>query len=174
MEAETVKASAKPKRQRAAWQPPEVINRPATEEETPKPAADLAKLARENGWDVTVTYARGTTDSDSPKLVHSIAVRMQRGVQRAVAVWMSPVEGKASWTRQMGARLGRWSCQKSGMSGPMPVKMSSVDLRAHLATPEQVDNASLPSDVWAAGMDTEMIDGLERLAALFVGGGESA
>jgi len=214
MEAESVKASAKPKRERAPWRPPEVTNRPATAEETPKPAADLAKLAVECGWETVVTYARGTTDSDQPKLVHSIAVRMQRGAQRAVAVWMSPVEMQVktkkrkvatgemetvtvtrkrkgemvevevqrpikvevveevleqTWTFDFAARLGRWGCRKSGLSGVMPVKLSSVDLRVYLNVPIQVDNASLPAEVWAAGMDTEMIEGLERLAQLFAG-----
>lgn len=165
MEADTVKT--KLKRERVPWAPPEVVAREATPEETPKPAATLAKQAREAGWVTVVTYARGTTDSDSPKLVHSVAVRMCRGPQRAVTVWTCPVEGKASWTRQMGARLGRWKCEASGLDGLIPIKLGANDLKTYLLEPLPVANDSLPEDVWAAGLDVEMIEGLERLASLF-------
>lgn len=94
MEADTAKTKAKPKKERIEHALPEVTAREATAGETPKVAADLAKLAVEAGWEALVTYARGTTDSDNPKLTHSIAVRMRRGAQAAAAVWMSPVELK--------------------------------------------------------------------------------
>lgn len=258
MEAETTKT--KLKKEKPPWQPPEVTAREATAEETPKPAADLARVATEHGWEAVITYARGTTDTDTPKLIHSIAVRMTRGAQRAAAVWTSPVEmkvlkkkrkvatgemelvpvirkrggvhslaptwtslvelgitkGKGKvrlseetaltkiprkrpasrrivsqrasflklapviveieeevleqvWTFDFAARPGRWRCQKSGLSGIIPIKLSSSDLKLHLAIPPQVSNSALPADVWAAGMDTEMIEGLERLASLFAG-----
>lgn len=95
MEAETVKTKAKPKKEHVDHPAPEVMAREATPDEIPKTAATLARIATESGWEVSVTYARGTTYSDHPKLVHSIAVRMRREGQRAAAAWMAPVELKA-------------------------------------------------------------------------------
>lgn len=219
MEADTAKAKAKPKKERIEHAPPEVTAREATAEETPKVAIDMAKLAGEEGWEVTITYARGTTDSDNPRLTHSVAVRMKRGPQAAAAVWMSPVELKVIkskkkiptgevelvtvtrkrkgelveielekpvmvevevesleqvWGFDFAARAGRWLCQKTGMSGFIPVKLSNTALKDYLRTPLPVANADLPADIWSAGagdLDPEMLEGLARLASLFAGDG---
>lgn len=264
MEAETAKPKAKPRKERIEHAPPEVITRAATAEETPKVAADLAKLAAEHGWEARVTYARGTTDSDTPKLIHSIAVRMRRDAQVAAAVWTSPVELKIvkskkkiptgevelvtvtrkrggvhslapTWTSlvklgipkpkgglalglgahlvraprkrppgrvivshraaflkphiamvevevesleqvwgfDFAARKGRWLCQKSGLSGVFPVKLSNTALKDYLKAEIPVANGDLPADIWATGaadLDPEMLEGLTRLASLFAGG----
>lgn len=218
MEAETAKPKAKPKKERIEHAPPEVTTRDATAEETPKVAADLAKLAAEHGWEARVTYARGTTDSDTPKLIHSIAVRMRRGAQVAAAVWASPVELKIVkskkkiptgevelvtvtrkrkgetveiqvekpimvevevesleqvWGFDFAARKGRWLCQKSGLAGVFPVKLSNTALKDYLKAEIPVANGDLPADIWATGsadLDPEMLEGLNRLASLFAGG----
>lgn len=171
MEADTSKVKAKPKKERIEHVPPEVTSREVTAEEAPKVAVDMAKLAEGEGWDVTITYARGTTDSAQPKVVDSIAVRMRRGPQAAAAVWIRPVVGGA-WKFDMGARAGRWLCQKTGMAGLIPIKLGNAAMKEYLRTPLPVANADLPADIWSAGagdLDPEMMEGLARLASLFAG-----
>ena len=149
MEAETAKKKAAPKKI-IAYAPPEIIARAATPDETPGVAVSLRKLADRNGWDVTVTYARGTTHTTQPRLVHSIAVRMRRGHQRAVAVWTAPVGPlKLSWKFELGARLGRWKCLFSLQEGVLPIKLGNAALRAYVASDLPVCPQELPVDIWA-------------------------
>lgn len=55
--------------------------RAAADDEVPKPAADVAALARKAGFDVLTTYARGNG-------IESIAVRMRHpDSTRITAVW---------------------------------------------------------------------------------------
>lgn len=143
---------------------PEVTARPVVDEVIPRSVASMAKLAEGAGWSVEITYARGTTYSTQPRLVHSLAVRMRRDGRRAVAVWTCPADGE-KWTFQFGGRLGGWQCQKTGLSGTMPVKLSSAELKHYLVRVETVT----PEDVWGAGFTSEEIEGLEALASLFVG-----
>jgi hypothetical protein len=68
---------------------PEVWARPATDAETPAGARWVAALAEANGWTVVATFARGTRPSQRPRIVDNLALRMSRGRQRAVAVWVN-------------------------------------------------------------------------------------
>lgn len=71
--------------------PPEVTSRDRVEGPVPKAAQALARLAVAHGWAVRVTYARGprvhSTHGTVTRIADSIAVRMRRGEQRAVAFW---------------------------------------------------------------------------------------
>lgn len=149
MEAETVKKKPKPPRH-TDHVPPEIIARTASPDETPPVATRLATLATSSGWDVTVTYARGTLPTTSPHLVHSVAVRMRRGPQQAVAVWNAPATGhKVTWKFEVGARLGRWRCLFGSQEGAMPIKLGSAALKAYLTSDLPVRPQDLPIDIWA-------------------------
>jgi hypothetical protein len=70
--------------------PPEVPQRPATPEEIPASAARLARDAQAHGWQVSSTYAKGTSIGafgQPTTLVEAIAVRLARGPLRAVGLW---------------------------------------------------------------------------------------
>lgn len=74
------------------WPRPEVYARPATDAETPTAARGFAKLARDNGWAVRVTYSRGTVPVARNrwipgKVVDACVVRCQRGGMGVVASW---------------------------------------------------------------------------------------
>lgn len=171
MEAETVKTKAKPKREHVEHPAPEVMAREAAPDEIPKTVATMAKLAQEAGWEVSVTYARGTTYSTQPKLVHSVAVRMFRNGQRAVAAWVCPVESdRPAWKFDLGARLGRWTCQKTGMSGTFPIKLGSSELKVYLRTPLSTPTPELPVDVWLPSQEAADTQELfAQLARMFAG-----
>ncbi len=69
--------------------------RDATDAEIPGGARQVRKLAETHGWLVRATYARGTTpdrrvrkEMRPGKVVDSLALRMRRGRERAVAVWI--------------------------------------------------------------------------------------
>lgn len=71
---------------------PEVTARPArADDPVPGAVADLAAAAERAGWDVLVTYARGTrmyADGSPGSVIDSVAVRMWRfPIERAVAVY---------------------------------------------------------------------------------------
>lgn len=67
--------------------------RPAEVSELPRTALSLAKLADENGWDVSATHAVGVWEAKGrpPRDVTSIAVRMAKQGARVAAIW---VDGK--------------------------------------------------------------------------------
>jgi hypothetical protein len=96
-----------------------VTARDATPDETPKGAARLAGLAREHDWTVRVTYAKGTAmgnRGEAKGIVESVAVRLRREAQRAVALWLRPdsnwqTDGAWLWT------VGQW---------PQPVGVRAV------------------------------------------------
>ena len=78
----------------------------------------LAKLAAQHGWDTEVTYAKGsfphgaTGRPGAPK--ESLAVRMARGTERAVAVYV----GGSTWsweTLVVWSALGFWPYANVGM-----------------------------------------------------------
>lgn len=162
MEADSVKKKATP-RKHVDHPPPECGAREAAAEEMPRPAVTLAKVARECGWEVAVTYARGTTDSTQPRLVHSIAVRMRRGAQVAVAAWMRTVDS-GSWKFELGARLGTWRDHGTGMRGLIPVKLGSNDLKAYINSAVPVRPADIRPEVW---IPTQVLaEGHEALTGL--------
>lgn len=67
---------------------PVVAMRDARPDEIPPTARKLRDLAEANGWTVRATYCRGTYSTRaSSRVVDSLALRMQRGKERAVAVW---------------------------------------------------------------------------------------
>ena len=69
------------------WPAPEVLARRATNEEIPRGAWLVVRLAETCGWSVIATYARGTAPGRPPRVVDSLALRMRRGPRRAVGVW---------------------------------------------------------------------------------------
>lgn len=114
---------------------PEVTAREATDDQTPKVAATFRKSAQEAGWEVTTTYARGCPVDGHGKpgaLCHSIALRMTRGAQYAVAIWTCPVGGSPKWTLKLAAAAARWTCHASGKRGMTPVAMKSTELKAFI------------------------------------------
>ena len=115
-----------PTEQHVPIPPPQVVARPAQPDEIPTGAKRLATTARNNGWDVQVTYARGpwvlangkpklvdpdaqpvdTDDEESvdggvPAQCENIAVRCHKPGRVAVAIWWRKL-----WTRA-GLR-GEW------------------------------------------------------------------
>lgn len=68
--------------------PPEVHARLANAAEIPRAAARVQRLAQGAGWTVVATYARGTRPGRNPRVVDSVALRMSRSQERAVAVWL--------------------------------------------------------------------------------------
>lgn len=160
MEAEIRKKDA-PKKEHVKHCAPEVTCRPALMDEIPRPSKRIEALAQTHGWETSITYARGTTPSEtSPKLVHSIALRLHRPGQRAVAVWSAPVD-KGMWTLQFCGRLGNWKCGATGKNGVYPIKLSADELKAYIRTPAPVSNDVLSSDVWGLGesIDVESVMG---------------
>jgi hypothetical protein len=67
---------------------PAVPCRLAKVDETPTSAARLAKVAAAAGWDVKVTYARGTP-LQGGELVESVVVRLRSKYRMAVGVWVA-------------------------------------------------------------------------------------
>ena len=73
-------------------------------------AAKLAKVAREHGWTVEMTYACAAWPDRPRKAAHrlaSVAVRLSRGVQRGYAVWTRE-DLRGSWrfdSASLGGRL---------------------------------------------------------------------
>jgi len=67
---------------------PEVVHRPAAQDEIPGGARAIEKLAARHGWRVVPTYARGTRAGRPPRVVDSIALRLRREGVRAWAVWL--------------------------------------------------------------------------------------
>lgn len=62
-------------------------------------ACIVVKKARDAGWTVVITYARGTSmDSKGHPgcIIESVAVRAQRGLARFVVTWSRPPGG--TWT----------------------------------------------------------------------------
>lgn len=150
MEAEARKRDA-PKKPQLKHPEPEVISRPALMDEVPKVARMLADASISHGWNVEITYARGTTPSDrAPALVHSIAVRMRRDGQRAVAVWVAPV-ATGKWKFELGARLGAWKSVNPDLDGVIPIKMSASAIKTFIMTPAPVINEVISSEVWGMG-----------------------
>ena len=70
-----------------SWPTPEVPARVASDAEVPAGARRVAMGAIAAGWVVAATYARGTHPGRTPRVVDSLALRMWRHRQRAVAVW---------------------------------------------------------------------------------------
>ena len=73
---------------------PEVRCRLATDAEVPRTAKALRDKATAAGWEVVATYSRGNQLYANGKpggVVDCLALRMRRGDERAVAVW---VDGK--------------------------------------------------------------------------------
>lgn len=68
----------------------------------PTGAGRLEKLARELGWEVRVTYARGYLwgVGTAQVLIHSTAVRLRHpgSGRAAVALWKAKVDGPLKWT----------------------------------------------------------------------------
>ena len=77
--------------QRLPIPPPEVERRTAEPDEIPRGPKTIVNLARKEGWEVWVTYARGPWQHASGELaglVESLAVRCRRGEQRVTGLWL--------------------------------------------------------------------------------------
>lgn len=78
-----------------AWPDPEVPCRPATEEEIPRSAKSLLRVASENGWiQNRLTFARGTlpvggTEWKEGNVVDSLVVQLWKDDLRIVASWVA-------------------------------------------------------------------------------------
>lgn len=66
---------------------PEIPARLASDNEISRGPKNIKTRAENNGWTVTVTFARGTQLGRTPRVVNSIVLRMERGNEYAVAVW---------------------------------------------------------------------------------------
>lgn len=120
------------------WREPEVSSRDACPSpvEPPGPAVKLIALAKSHGWMGELTYARGETPPSArteAKLVHSIAVRLTRGTQRAAVCWESPLGGPGKWTVKLRAVACRYTCQSSGAISRGVISMGDRELKAFLA-----------------------------------------
>lgn len=85
------------------WPGPIVTQRPAALGEVPTNAARLAGAARGAGWDVRITYSRGTyrtgkTDRSRRIEGDSVMVWMRRGAARATALYLSGASAGATFT----------------------------------------------------------------------------
>lgn len=67
---------------------PIVTSRPAIDDEIPARVITLRVLAQAHGWRTRVTYSRGTRQGRPPRVVDSIALRMQRDEVLMWAVWL--------------------------------------------------------------------------------------
>lgn len=98
---------------------PEVPARDATEAEIWRAPRLVRKAALANGWEVRVTYARGTEmhlTGKPGRVVDSIAVRIRRPGVRGWAVWLEGTNSPAfeaaqiwepdvcAWPRNVGAK----------------------------------------------------------------------
>lgn len=98
---------------------PEIPCREAWPYETPRTAQLLADGGRDAGWTVRVTFARGTAidrRGEPAKVVDSIAVRLQRGTQRALGLWIDE----------------RFSNGWTWCGHGLPVPISARDLAKHV------------------------------------------
>ena len=66
---------------------PLIACREARDEELPTSARRLRDKAQAAGWQVQVTFSRGTSLGRDTPVVDSVVVRLQRGPQRAFACW---------------------------------------------------------------------------------------
>jgi hypothetical protein len=106
---------------------PEVYARDAQPAEVPLGARRIAKTAEANGWNVRITYARGTVlraNGKPGKVVDDILVRMARptvgGYSCAVATWID----------------GSYEFAYVGHPGEVGRKVGARDLRAFLECPQ--------------------------------------
>lgn len=94
---------------------------------------DMARLAEAAGWTYRVTHARGSfphaTTGTASKPKDSLAVRMHRGPERAVAVYVKTSADAWSWET-----LSRWAWA----SGEFPDRLGNVT----------VFKALLPYELW--------------------------
>lgn len=109
---------------------PEIRARDAQPTEVPVGARRLAKVGEAHGWNVAVTYARGTsmTATGRPgKVVDSILLRMARpapgGYACAVATWVD----------------AKFDFGYAGMPGECGHRVGARELRAFLETSEPTD-----------------------------------
>ena len=105
------------------WPEPEVRARPATDEEIPRGAKPMVKLAEANGWEYRVRYARGTLPIGGLQwnpghVVDGVALFARRGDFHLVAAWF---EGKFD------------CCWVASANRKDITKVNSTDLRRVLA-----------------------------------------
>ncbi|MBB4689799.1 hypothetical protein [Amycolatopsis jiangsuensis] len=98
---------------------PEVLCRPAADDELPRGARTVARLAEGAGWAVAATYSRGTKPGRGLPVVDSIALRVRRDGVRAWAVWLN----------------GKFDQAQMLPVGGMPVATTVAGLREVLAAP---------------------------------------
>jgi hypothetical protein len=122
---------------------PAVPCRPAASDEIPATAARLAKAAAAAGWQVDVTYARGTPMLGG-NLVESVVVRMRSKYKMAVGVWVigkftsgwhwsaAHSEFGAEGYKQIGYRA-LVKHVKGDEASPKPVKSPELDGQLSLA-----------------------------------------
>lgn len=67
---------------------PLITSRPSTDDEIPRAAQSVRKLAEAHGWHVEAQYARGSRPGRTVRVVDSIALRMRRDGTRMWAVWL--------------------------------------------------------------------------------------
>jgi hypothetical protein len=111
---------------------PEVRARVASEAEIPPAARTFMRAAVAAGWTVTPTYARGTAMS-SKRVVESLALRMSRGRERAVACWETDPPG-----------CGRAKADAVWLISPELRPLGVTDLRAYVV---RADDAQTLDDV---------------------------
>jgi hypothetical protein len=122
--------------EREPYPAPEVTSRDGEVWPAKKAVDDLTELGWKLGWTVLTTYARGHFPHASlgtpGELKESIAVRMDRGPMRAVAVYAGAgswswdtlaIQGSGAWPR----RFSSLAAFLDGLVGPMhePVKAGS-------------------------------------------------
>lgn len=109
--------------ERAAWPDPEVAGREVTDYHGKRAVAGLVRKAQANGWNVRVTEACGSWPStgkrpSAPRW--SLAVRLWRGNERAVAVY---VEAPGTW---------KWDTIRYWALGTFPGEVSIAALEVLL------------------------------------------
>lgn len=93
------------------WPKPDMVNVDATQDSAswPRSVRSMVTKANTQGWSVLVTKAKGswpTTGKKPSRARYSFAVRMSRGEDRAVAVYVEGVSEKATWSWDT---LYRWT-----------------------------------------------------------------
>jgi len=99
--------------------------------EIPSGARRVRKLAHEAGWDVEVIYARGITQT--PKLIHMIALRMRRDHQRVTALWEADARvEKLTWRLGYAGMLGAFITGKENRVNAFPFTLSNDEMKGVL------------------------------------------
>jgi hypothetical protein len=158
-------------RERPPHPAPEVPCRPvASAEEMPGPrlrpnALALAREAAAHGWTGRATYARGTelrANGSAGQVIETVALRMARETQRAVAVWRRD---------SVGAKAGKWAVDECWWWTPetVPEVINITELRKRVNMDISGNMSSMSSAVVLPGTTAEtavrVTDGLAGICA---------